>query len=122
MKRRNIAVLVVFVVVMTEALYFGVIPLLPLGTMRVLAWYATPSGTDGQYVGSYRIVLVSVSGPQKTKGMTSTDSRNPLIFRLIPGTYNVSATYDSIFVSSNVNVTWGGTIEVFLNFGGLPPP
>jgi hypothetical protein len=121
MKRRDIAILVVFVVVMAEALYFGVIPLLPLGTMRVLAWYATPSGANGGYTGSYRILLVSVSGPQKAAGMTTTDPRNPLMFRLIPGTYNVSATYNETFVSENVTVTWGGTTEVTLNFGGPIP-
>jgi hypothetical protein len=122
MKRRTIAILVVLVVVMTGALYFGVIPLLPLGSMRVSAWYATPSGANGEYTGSYRIVLVSVSGPQKAAGMTTTDPRNPLVFRLIPGAYNVSATYNETFVSENVTVTWGGRVEVFLNFGGPPPP
>jgi hypothetical protein len=95
------------------------------GTMVIEAWYATPSG-DGSWVGSYRIVLVTVSGPLQTSGFTTPDRWHPLTLSLPPGTYAVSGTYyngsQAIFKSISVTVQAGKTAFAFLNFGNSPPP
>jgi hypothetical protein len=128
MKAKSVAILVILVGVAIGAFYYKAFPFnsRPVGIMRVFAWYATLSGVNGEYIGSYKIVFISVSGPQSTSGATTTDPRNPLMFGLTPGTYNVSGTYDPvkvrIFKSVNVTVVQGETVDAFLNFGGPPPP
>jgi hypothetical protein len=84
------------------------------GTLRVFA----------SYQGSYVATSITVSGPQSTSGITTTDPYNPLKFEVALGTYTVSGNYNSVPISQTATVVVTQTVDVVLNFGGTPvsPP